>query len=173
MSKLPKLGIWQFGYYRAIKQIKFVDLLNYIDYNKEKVKENIATELNWRDYGGKHYENIFTRFYQGYVLPVKFGIDKRKAHLSTLIFSGQLTKEKAMEILKSPPCDPETVKSDFEYVSKKLGFSQEEFLSLINQPNKAHEEYGTDKFQQKIYYGLFKIVSPATKLVKYFKQLLR
>ena len=166
LRKLPKMGIWQSGYYKALKQIKYVDLLNYVDYNKDKVKSIIIQEFNWKDYGGKHYENIFTRFYQGYVLPMKFGIDKRKAHLSNLIFSGQITKEQALEILKTPPYSLDAIKDDFEYISKKLGFSQEDFLSLINQPNKSHEEFGTSKFQEKIYYLSFKIISPLTKLFK-------
>ena len=173
LKKLPKLGLWQFGYYKAVRQIKLVDLLNLVPYNKEEVKKRIATELGWKDYGGKHYENIFTRFYQGYILPVKFGIDKRKAHLSTLIFSQQLAKEDAITILKNPPCDMEVVKNDFEYVSKKLGFSQTEFLALIEQPNRTHEEFGTDKLQQSVYYTLFKIVSPVTKSVKYIKKLFK
>jgi hypothetical protein len=69
---------------------------------KSEAKKAIIEELGWRDYGGKHYESVFTRFYQGYILAKKFNIDKRKAHLSNLIFSGQITKQEALEELALP-----------------------------------------------------------------------
>lgn len=77
-------------------------ILDYINYVKDEAKELIQKKLEWRDYGGKHYESIFTRFYQGFILPTKFNVDKRKAHLSNLIFSGQLTKEEALNELDKP-----------------------------------------------------------------------
>lgn len=169
LRKLPTLGIWQFGRFHALHRLEIVELLNYVEYDKQKVKETIKSELGWKDYGGKHYENVFTRFYQGYVLPVKFGIDKRKAHLSNLIYSGQITKEQALQELAQPPCDEAVVREDLEYVSKKLGFSEEELLALINQPNRSHLEFGTDAFQKKVYYGMFKIASPVTKTLKALK----
>jgi N-acetyl sugar amidotransferase len=169
LRKLPTLGIWQFGRFHALHRLEIVELLNFVEYDKQQVKEAIKSELGWKDYGGKHYENVFTRFYQGYVLPVKFGIDKRKAHLSNLIFSGQMTKEQALQELAQPPCDEAVVREDLEYVSKKLGFSEQELLSLINQPNRSHLEFGTDAFQKKVYYGVFKLASPVTKTLKALK----
>lgn len=173
LQKLPALGVWDFGYYAAIKKIQTVELLNFVDYNKNEVKELISRELGWRDYGGKHYENIFTRFYQGYVLPVKFGIDKRKAHLSNLIFSGQLTKEAALEELRKPPYETSQVQEDFEFVSKKLGFTLDEFEKLISQPNKDHLDFGTDESQRKLYWNLMKAISPMASALKKIKILKR
>ncbi len=118
-------------------------LLNYIEYNKKSVKEKIIKELSWRDYGGKHYESVFTRFYQGYILPQKFKIDKRKAHLSNLIFSGQLTKEEALEELKKPIYPAELFQTDYEFVIKKLGFTREDFEAYIKAPPVSHNEYET------------------------------
>merc|ERR1711907_469334 len=100
--------------------------------------------LEWRDYGGKHYESIFTRFYQGFILPTKFNVDKRKAHLSNLIFSGQLTKEEALNELDKPMYDENQLKQDFEFVIKKLGFSKEEFEEYLERPAKPHSIYGND-----------------------------
>ncbi|MFM6923862.1 MAG: N-acetyl sugar amidotransferase, partial [Ferruginibacter sp.] len=90
LKTYPLFGMKERKYFAGVKGIESINLLNYLPYNKAAVKEIITRELGWRDYGGKHYESVFTRFYQGYILPVKFGIDKRKAHLSNLIFSGQL-----------------------------------------------------------------------------------
>jgi len=163
LKKLPALGVWQFD------KIRTTELLNFIDYNKEDVKTLLAKELKWRDYGGKHYENIFTRFYQGYLLPVKFGIDKRKAHLSNLIFSGQLTKEEALDELRQTPYETPQALQDLEYVGKKLGFSGEEFIQLINQPNRKHEEFGTDAAQRRLYWKIINNISPITRLFRSLK----
>ncbi|HEY4062595.1 MAG TPA: N-acetyl sugar amidotransferase [Puia sp.] len=126
------------------KGIETAALLNYVPYNKTEVKATITAELDWRDYGGKHYESIFTRFYQGYILPVKFGIDKRKAHLSNLIFSGQITQEQALEELKSPAYDPAQLKEDYEFVLKKFNLSEEEFDRIMSVPRKEHSDYKTE-----------------------------
>jgi len=84
LKSFPLLSMKQRHYYQQVKKIESIPLLNYLPYNKKDAKELITQELGWRDYGGKHYESVFTRFYQGYILPRKFHIDKRKAHLSVL-----------------------------------------------------------------------------------------
>jgi N-acetyl sugar amidotransferase len=116
-------------------------LLNYIVYDKKLAKQKIITELSWRDYGGKHYESVFTRFYQGYILPAKFKVDKRKAHLSNLIFSGQLSKEEALLELKQPIYPVELFEKDLLFVMKKLGFTQETFARYISEPEVLHATY--------------------------------
>lgn len=131
--------------YVKLKKIETVYPLNYLPYNKAAVKEAITEELGWRDYGGKHYESVFTRFYQGYILPVKFGIDKRKAHLSDLIFSGQITKEEALEELKKPIYPEELLKNDFSFVMKKLNLTEEEFEKIMSLPRKEHTDFKIEK----------------------------
>jgi len=132
------------------RNIQSVAALNFVPYNKKKVKEIIVKELGWRDYGGKHYESVFTRFYQGYILPNKFGIDKRKAHLSNLIVSGQITKRDAIEELKQPIMAAEQLETDYEFAIKKLGFSREEFENYIAAPRREHGEFDTqEKFFQR------------------------
>jgi len=116
-------------------------LLNYVDYQKEQVKKVITDELGWRDYGGKHYESVFTRFYQGYILPNKFKVDKRKAHLSNLIFSGQMTKEEALKELAEPIYPMHLLQGDIEFVCKKLGMSKVEFQEYLETPPVAHDKY--------------------------------
>jgi N-acetyl sugar amidotransferase len=169
LKHLPALGLWQQARYNLLRGIKSVQLLNFIEYNKAEVKRVISTELGWRDYGGKHHESVFTRFYQGYILPHKFHIDKRKAHLSTLIFSGQITKDEALAELAQPAYDPELQQQDKEYVAKKLGFATAEFEALLNPPNHAHEEYGTDVRQREFYFKIMRTMKPLTKIIKKFR----
>lgn len=142
-----------------------VTLLNLIDYRKDVVKERITRELGWRDYGGKHFESVFTRFYQGYILPQKFKVDKRKAHLSNLICSGQMTKEEALEELKKPIYDPKMYQVDREFVLKKLGMTDEEFDQYIRTPKVEHQVYG---LTQSMYarYPILKIGRPIVNLLK-------
>lgn len=128
-------------YYQQVKGVTSISLLNYINYNKQSVKNIIQHELNWKDYGGKHYESIWTRFYQGYILPKKFKIDKRKAHLSDLIFSRQITKEQALEELIKPIYDAEQLSTDYEFVLKKLGLSQADFDNIMQTPRRSHYDF--------------------------------
>jgi len=166
LRRLPALGVWQYAYYNLVKNIKSVQLLNYLQYDKEKVKEEIAAQLNWRDYGGKHHESIFTRFYQGYILPTKFRIDKRKPHLSNLVFAGQLAKKQALSELALPPYAQELQLQDKEYVAKKLGFSDEEFESILKLPNRLHTDFKTDRNQRELYFKIMRGIKPITKLIK-------
>jgi N-acetyl sugar amidotransferase len=132
-------------YYHQIIGVRSVSLLNLVEYDKRKVKQLIQQELGWRDYGGKHYESIWTRFYQGYILPEKFRVDKRKAHLSDLVFGGQISKEEALEELQKPIYDPQQFKIDYEFVLKKLGFTREEFEALMKLPPRSHYEFDFEK----------------------------
>jgi len=128
-------------YLNKVKGIKNIDILNYSPYNKKNIKNRIIDELNWRDYGGKHYESIFTRFYQSYILPVKFNVDKRKSHLSTLICSGQISRQEALIEIKKPICDPHQLEDDKKYIIKKFGLNKESFEGLMSLPIKKHTYY--------------------------------
>ncbi len=165
LKTYPFFGDREKRYYTTIKGIEVINLLNYLPYNKAEVKQTIMKELNWRDYGGKHYESVFTRFYQGYILPVKFGIDKRKAHLSNLIFSGQITKDMAVEELKKPIYDAEQLRQDYAFVIKKFNLTEEEFDALMNKERREHAFYG---FNKGLYerYSFLKPLRPIQKLIK-------
>jgi hypothetical protein len=108
-------------------------------------KKYLQEEIGWIDYGGKHFESIFTRFYQGYILPKKFNIDKRRAHLSTLILTGELTRLEALEELKLPTYSPKLQEEDLEYLLEKLDISQNEFINIMNIPIVSHYEFGTEE----------------------------
>jgi N-acetyl sugar amidotransferase len=166
LKHFPALGLWHHAYYSLVKNIKSVQLLNSLDYNKEQIKKAITEKLEWRDYGGKHHESVFTRFYQGYILPRKFKIDKRKAHLSNLIFAGQMTKDAALKELALPTYDIALQASDKEYVAKKLGFTDSEFENVLSLPNREHEEYGTDRSQRALYFKIMKAIKPITSILK-------
>lgn len=134
---LAKKALW-YPYLRGVKTVK---LLNYIPYVKSEAKSQIADQLGWRDYGGKHHESIFTRFFQGYYLPVRFGYDKRLAHLSSLILAGQLTREAALSELELPTYDTDLQAADLKFVAKKLGLSSAELVALIEAPTDGVERY--------------------------------
>ena len=163
LNSYPFLKYSTKRYCDKILKIELVAPLNWIDYKYEDVKKRIIYELDWRDYGGKHYESVFTRFYQGYILPVKFCIDKRKAHLSNLIFSKQIQKKDAIEILSKLPMDKNLAIQDFEYVHKKLGISSEEFECILKLPRVEHSKFKTEKgFFSK--YSYLKFLRPFYKL---------
>lgn len=151
------------------KDIKSVALLNYLPYNKNEVKTFISEHMNWRDYGGKHYESIFTRFYQGYILPKKFGVDKRKAHLSNLICSQQITRDEAIAELKNPPYPPHVFATDYPFVLKKLKLTEDEFERLMQRPIKQHNQYPVET---SIYerFTLLKLIRPFWKIYKRMRE---
>lgn len=155
LKTFPFMGTVKRTIYHYGNVAESIPVLNYMEYNKEKVMNILETEMGWKYYGGKHYESIFTRFYQGYVLPKKFGVDKRKAHHSTLINSGQMTREEALEDLKNEVYPIELQEEDFELVCKKLDFSHEELGNYIKRSQKYHLEYGSDEkvfqFMRKVY----------------------
>jgi len=145
LKTFPTLGLYKWLYYELLKGIQFISLLNYMNYNKKEAKKILHSEFGWENYGGKHYESIFTKFYQAYILPTKFGIDKRKAHLSTLICSGQITREDALKELEKPLYAKDELEEDKHYVLNKLGLSEKEFEDLMKLPIKKHQEYGTQE----------------------------
>ncbi len=139
LKTFPHIGF--FTYYRRLLTHRRVDILNYIDFNKTEAMKILEQELGWRYYGGKHYESIYTRFYQGYILPTKFGYDKRRSHLSSLICSGETTRDAAMKELDKPTYQPTMQEEDREYVVKKLGLTDDEFESILNAPKKTFWDY--------------------------------
>jgi len=142
LNSFPHLSIFDWFYYSFIKRIKYIPLLNYIPYVKKDAIELLKRELGWRNYGAKHYESIYTRFFQGYILPKKFGIDKRRAHLSTLICSGQISREEALKEMDSGSYpDERTMVDDKEYIIKKLGLREKEFEKIMALPIKNHKDY--------------------------------
>ena len=119
--------------------------LNAVNYRKDVAMNILEKELGWRYYGGKHYESIFTKFYQAYILPVKFNVDKRKVHWSALIRNGEITRTEATTELRKPLYDPVELNTEKEFVLKKLGFSQSEFDDIMRHPPRRHDDFPTDR----------------------------
>lgn len=135
-------------YLRYLKGIRVVTPLNYIPYVKEEAIRLLIDKFGWQPYPQKHFESRFTKFYEGYWLPKKFGYDTRKVQFSSLILTNQMTRQEALAQLSSPPFDEGTVRQEFEYVAKKLGISEDELQGYLDAPNKSYKDY---KSQESIY----------------------
>ncbi|NPU86192.1 MAG: N-acetyl sugar amidotransferase [Syntrophaceae bacterium] len=147
LKTTPRLSLSRFIYLVFVRGIRLIPILNYVDYNKAEAMKLIQEELCWRYYGGKHYESIFTRFFQGYILPVKFGFDKRRAHLSTLVCSGEMSREDALrEMEKDPYGNESLLREDREFVIKKFGLTEETFEGLMHLPIRSYRDYPNHSF---------------------------
>lgn len=128
-------------YMRFIKGVKVIKPLNYIDFNKSKATSVLVEKYGWIPYPQKHFESRFTRFYEGFWLPERFGFDTRRVQLSSLILSNQMSRDKALEILKSPALDQEMVKKEFEFVARKLEISKKQLHDFFNMPKRFYWDY--------------------------------
>ena len=124
---------------------KRIDILDYMEYKKNDALQILKDEYDWREYGGKHYESLFTKFYQAHILPHKFKIDKRIPHLSSMIRNGEISKADAALELSEPLYDPYELERDREYFCKKLEFTLEEFEEIMSKDRKDHLSYKSDQ----------------------------
>ncbi len=141
LKTYPILTLSQRFNYQIIKNIQTIEVLNYIPYNREEAKNIIINELGWEDYKYKHHESMFTRFFQTYILPKKFNIDKRRPHLSAFVCAGLMTREEALKEIELPSYPEDEMKRDKEYVIKKLGLTEREFENIMALPPKKHTDY--------------------------------
>jgi N-acetyl sugar amidotransferase len=141
LKTYPLLSFREYIRYRYFNSENNIPLLNYVPYVKTNALNVLKEEFGWRDYGGKHYESKITQFYQAYILPTKFNVDKRKAHLSSLICSGQITREQALVELEKPLYDLIKLKEDKEYFVKKLDINEKEFEKIMSLPIRPHSYY--------------------------------
>ena len=146
------------------KKIKYIPILNYFNYNKKNAIELLEKKYDWKRYGGKNYESIFTRFFQGYILPNKYNYDKRKDHLSNLIMSGQISRSEALnELSKHPYPNQDLLKADFQFFLKKFNFTQLEFDTIMKEKTKVPADF-------KSYEGIFKKLKPLVLKIKEFSK---
>ncbi len=142
LSTLPLISIRETLVYRYVRGIRLFRILDIANYDKGAAAATMQNELGWVPYPGKHNESLFTRFFQCYIQPVKFGFDKRRAHFSTLICSGQMTREQALAEMKKDPYATEELKqTERTFVVKKLGLTNDEFGRLLALPNKTFRDY--------------------------------
>jgi N-acetyl sugar amidotransferase len=140
--------LWHKIYLPYIKGIKLTRPLDYMKYDKEEATKLLEEKFGYQRYPQKHFESRFTRFYEGYWLPKKFGYDTRKVQFSSLILTGQMTRDEALEELKKPAMTDEQVRQEFEYIANKLDISPTELQSYLEAPNKTYKDY---KSMQNIY----------------------
>lgn len=128
-------------YLRFIRGVRVVKPLNYFKYIKAEAMDFLKSEYDWQPYPQKHFESRFTRFYEGYWLPKRFGFDTRKVQFSSLILTGQMTRDEALEKLKTLPFTEEEARVEFEYIANKLEITIEELQSYFEMPLKYHWDY--------------------------------
>lgn len=133
--------LWHKVYLRYLKGVTVVKPLNYIPYIKADALAFLQREYGWKPYPQKHFESRFTKFYEGYWLPERFGYDTRRVQFSSLILTGQMTREAALEELKRPAYNPETIEDEFNYIATKLGLKPEELRHYFNMPKKYYWDY--------------------------------
>jgi len=141
IKTFPYLNFLKRFYYQKVLGISFIPIFDYFKFDLKIAKKIIREELEWRDYGGKHYESIYTKFFQGYILPQKFGFDKRKGHLSNLICAGFLSREAALKKLYSPAIEKDEVLFLKQYVAKKFNISCAELEEILSLPTKTYQNY--------------------------------
>lgn len=151
LKTFPLCNIWKYRiWYRYFLGMRRRFPLDYVVYDKAEAEELLHEKYGWTKYANKHYENVFTRFFEGYYLPHKFGYDTRKNVLSNEILAGTMTRDEALKILEQPPYDPEQAELDKAYIAKKLGITTEEFDEIINQPNKTPADYKNSIWMLKV-----------------------
>lgn len=146
LDTFPAIGTMDYVSFEFLRGVRWISFLDYTDYNKFEALDVLERDYNYKRYPYKHYESIFTRFYQGYLLPRKFGIDKRRVHLSTLIASGQLSRDAALSEAAGLPYGSEAeLKSDRAYFLKKMGWTEKELEQYIERPGKPHSSYPSER----------------------------
>ncbi len=147
LKTFPLADIFKFKiYYRYVKGVQVVKPLNYVRYVKDEAMQELVDRFGWQKYAYKHYESRFTRFYEGYWLPKKFGYHKHRAHFSSLILTKQMTREEALQKISLPAYDSETIAQDFEYIAKKLDLTVPELQALMDGENKTYRDYKSNAF---------------------------
>ena len=142
LKTFPQADIFTYKlYYRFVKGVRIVKPLNEVPFHKEEAMQLLVDKYGWQKYAHKHYESRFTRFYEGYWLPTKFGYDKRRAHFSSLILTGQLTRADALERIAKTAYSAENLAEDFEYIATKLDLSVPELQQIMDGKNKSYKDY--------------------------------
>ena len=147
LPTLPMCDILKYRiYYRWIKGMQIIKLLDSVPYIKKDAIHELNKKFGWQPYPQKHYESRFTRFYESFWTPKKFGFDKRRAYMSSEILTGQLTRDEALDRISRPELSEETMRQEFEYVATKLGWSVAEFEEIFRGPNKTFRDYKNNHF---------------------------
>lgn len=158
LKTFPTLGFLKEFYYTYFKGIKLIRILQYVPYKKNDVIKVLHEELGWEYYGGKHYESVFTKFSQAYILPLKYNVDKRRAHFSTLICNSEITRDEALKMLSQDLYPADALKRDIDYVCKKFGITGEYFNELLRQPVKTYKDYPNSEKTLSVIYRIYNLI---------------
>ncbi|HUR58639.1 MAG TPA: N-acetyl sugar amidotransferase [Opitutaceae bacterium] len=146
LATFPTVSFFNLHFgYPLIRRMKVLRPLDLMPYSKAAAMAELSARYGWRYYGAKHHESVWTKFFQSYYLPARFGYDKRLAHLSSLIVTGQLTRDAALHELAEPAYPPDELRRDREFVLKKLGITEAEFELLMRQPPRTHRDYPSNE----------------------------
>lgn len=159
LKTFPKMYPFKKFYYEKIKKkIDVINVLDFINYNSSEAKDVLQKEFNWENYGGKHHESFFTMFFQGYILPKKFKIDKRILHLSCLIRNKEITRDQALEIITLPPIVSQDINKHVNFFKKKLQLSNDEFDKIMSEKPKRHSDYDIDIYNNWVFELIKKVI---------------
>ena len=160
IKNVPTIGLTKEIYYKYFKKIKFLYPLNYINYNTKAIKKILIDKVGWKDYLGKHQESTITSFWQSYVMPTKFNYDYRRATFSSLIVSGNMSREEGLKLLEQKPYNENTITEQKDFIAKKLNISLTEFENYLKLPPKNYKDfpnhYKLIQFVHKIYFNYLK-----------------
>jgi len=143
-------------YQRGIQVLKILDYIPYIKSESELI---LKDNYNWESFSNKHYESIFTRFYEGYWLPSRFNFDTRKVTFSSMILTGQMTRQTALDRLSRPALSQEEINYEFSYIAKKIGITENELTQIFSQPLKTFKDYNNQ-------YIIYKLGAYASRILK-------
>lgn len=158
--KTPGFGVWREFYYKMMKGIKTYYPLNLMNYNKDEARMFLEKELGCQFPERKHHESRYTSFWQSYIMPVKYGFDYRLATFSTQICSNQITRDQALELLKSPPYNSENIEKEKYFICKKLQISPEELNFILQQKPLTHKDFPNSKKWINFVYGVYHLLFP-------------
>lgn len=133
-------------YYRYVLGMQIFKPLNLVPYIKKEAEALLHSKFGWQPFQHKHHESRFTRFYEDYWMPRKFGYEKRRAHFSSLILTGQMTRDEALERIARPEMDDHFMRQEFRYVANKLDLTEEELQAIFEGQNKTYRDYKNKKW---------------------------
>lgn len=164
---VPLFGVLSHAVDKYVRRVKMIPILEYVPYDTREAARILRQEVGWRPYDRKHYESVFTRFYQGFILPRKFGVDKRKVHFSTLICSGEMSREEAQRLMRQGTYeDAGLLRADREFVLKKLGFTEGELERYLAAPPVPHDAYPSIEPALAVWQSAKRVAGRARRVVR-------
>jgi N-acetyl sugar amidotransferase len=164
LQTIPTFPVYKETYYKLVKGIRTIYLLNYFPYNKDQAQAFLEAEFDCKYTGGKHHESRYTSFWQGYIMPTKYQFDYRLATLSTQICAGQITREAALETLRKPVFEPEKVALEKQYICKKLGITLEEFDQFMQSPPLTYKQFPNSEKRLLFIFSIYKWLFPKKRI---------